>query len=401
MRIPNGPTGEMTVSASQIRTFGAGGFQLDSQEQSKGCPRLYYVKYVAKALPEAEPSYPLIYGSMMHDVFHRMERDGVTPDEALVAAFPADGSPEMWAEAKADLTKYMERGASPADRYGTLAVEVELDALLFVDDEYGPVHWRGFVDHIGLDMDEPYVLHVTDYKTNRFPPTVSQVEGDVQLKSYAWLAMQCSEQFGIPRDRVKVVVHLDAIKWREIEVQYTAEEIQDWHDWAVAVCRGILRDEEAKPKVNPGCADCPIRYDCPAFEALPDTAREMALGLRRMDDPGQRIQWREAANAVRLLLEKEVKAIDAALQEKAVAEGGLVIGDWEWTVGQEWHDAWDLRALHRALGEAFYGVVNPVKSRIEKVTQDWPASEVSAVRQAVERVPGEVKAKRGRRRNDG
>lgn len=399
MRIPNGPSGEMTVSASQIRTYGAGGFQLDSHEESRGCPRLYRVKYVDRDLPPEDRSYALEYGSMIHDVFYRMEQDGLTPDEALAAAFPVDADPAMMAEAKADLTAYMERGASPADRYGTLAVEVEMDAVLYVDEEFGEVRWRGLLDHIGIDMDEPTVLHVTDYKSNRFPPTTAQVEGDVQLKSYAWLAAKNAARFGIDPDRVRVIVHLDAIKWREIEVEFTPEEIDDWHDWAVAICRAILRDEEAAPRINSGCDTCPIRHDCPAYQKLPETARQMAESIESIESLQERLAWRDAANSVRLLLEKAVKRIDADLNARAMKDGGLIVGNQEWRLQQEWSDKWDLPALHRALGDRFYGVVTPVKGRIIELTKDWAPDDLAAVNAAIERVPGVVKPKRGRIRS--
>lgn len=394
MRIPNGPTDEMTVSASQIRTYGAGGFRLDSHEDSKGCPRLYKAKYVDRDVPEEKPSYPLLYGTMFHEALFLMEDKGLNPDEALQEAFPVSGTPEMMAEAKTDMTAYLERGASPIDRFGTLAVETQLSAVLYEDEEHGTVRWRGFLDWLGMDMDDPNTIHVVDYKTNRNPPRTEDVISDVQLKSYAWLVRENSKQFGIPQDRVRVIVHLDAVKWREIAVEYTYEEIEDWQDWAIAICRAILRDDEALPVINPGCDFCPIRFSCPAFDALPETAKQMAEGLSGIEDPEKRLAWRDAANKVRLLLEKQVKSIDSALADKAMTEGGLIVGNQQWVVEQEWGDKWDLPTLHRAMGDRFYEVVNPVKGRIDKITKDWTPDAAAAVQRAVERVPGNVKAKR-------
>lgn len=400
MRIPDGPSGDMTVSATQLRVFGAGGFRLDAHEDSKGCPRRYHAQYVEKRVEHEPKSYALRYGSYFHRIMELMEDPGLTPDEALQEAFPSDGDPEMITEAKADLTAYMERGATPSDLYGTLAVEAELDAILYEDEEHGPVRYRGFIDWIGLDMDDPHTLHVVDYKSMRQPPSLSAVEGDVQLKSYAWLATECADRFGIAKDRVRVVVHLDAIKFREVVVEYSREEIEDWRDWAVAVCRTILRDEEADPRINAGCDWCPVRFDCPAYDALPGTAEDLAKQLTGMDDPEKRLAWRDAANSVRLLLEKQVKEIDKAFQQQAMTEGTLQVGDSEWVIEQQWSDRWDLPALHAAMGDAFYRVVNPVKTRVKAVTKDWEPSAVANVNAAVERAPGELKAKRRERSTD-
>lgn len=400
MKIPAGPTDEMTVSATQLRVYGAAGFRLNTHEESKGCPRQYKAKYVDRIVEHDPKSYALQYGSYFHQILYLMEDRGLTPDEALQEAFPSDGDPEMITEARQDLTQYMERGASPVDRFGTLAVETEMDALLYVDDEHGPVRWRGIIDWIGVDMDDPHTIHVVDYKTNRFPPSLPDVEADVQLKSYAWLVMENADRFGISRDRVRVVVHLDAIKFREVEVEYAREDIEDWQDWAIAVCRAILRDEDAEPRINPGCDYCPVRFDCPAFDALPGTARELADRLAGIEDPERRLEWRDAANRVRLLLEKQVKEIDRAFADRAMEDGALTVGSSEWVVEQVWSDKWDLPTLHEAMGDAFYRVVNPVKTRIKAVTKDWEPSAVAAVNAAVERQPGELKAKRKERKSD-
>lgn len=387
MRIPDGPTGFPTVSATQLRTYGAGGFRLDSQEEAKGCPRQYRAKYVERRVQEDERSYPLVYGSFFHDVLFTMEQEDIGPDEALERCFPADAEPEMWAEARADLTAYLERGASPVDRYGTIAVESELDALLYVDEEFGEVHYRGFIDWLGLDVDDPSTIHVVDYKTNRSPPSVEDVRGDVQLKSYAWLVLNNRQRFGVTTGPLRVVVHLDAVKWREIEVRYTDQEIADWHDWAVAVCRKILRDEDATPVLNPGCGYCPVSGDCPKFQALPATAAGMAAGLAEMVDPEARLRWRDAANGVRLLLEKSVEKIDDEFKVQARLQGEVVVGETVFALEPDWKTVIDLRSLHRAMGDAFYDVVTTSKKKIEERTADWDTGAVAPVKQTIERVP--------------
>ena len=391
MRPPEGPSGEMTVSTNQLRTYGAGGFRLVEHEGDRGCPRKYKATYVEKRIPaEMVRSYALDYGSMFHDVLFLMEEEGLTPDEALERAFPAHMPPEAWKEARDDLIGYLERGASPTDRFATLEVETELDALLYVDEEFGPVHFRGFIDWIGVDLDDLSTLHVVDYKTNRHPPTEADVRGDVQMKGYHWLVMQHAARWGARR----VIVHLDAVKWREIEVAFTEEEIDDWHSWAVAVVRKILRDEDGEPMLNPGCDWCPVKKDCPAFLSLPQHAADLAERVGTLQSNEEKLRWRDAANAVRLLLEKAVKSIDSEFADTARTTDVLVVGDQQWTVDTDWSTVIDLRRLHQVLDEQFYDVVATSEAKLKALTKQWSPSEASAVLGCVERVPSGTKVKR-------
>lgn len=384
-----GPSGFPTVSASQMRTYGVGGFQLDDQEEAKGCPRLWNAKYVERRteVVDEPPSFSLLYGSMIHRVFYRMEQEGIGPEEALDLEFEPSMTPEDHEEALADLRAYMERGASPVDRFGTIAVEEELDALLYEDEEYGPIHFRAIVDWVGIDLDDPTVLRVVDYKTNRFPPSNEQVRGDVQLKGQTWVVMQNWSKFmqaGPPR----VVSHLDAIKWRDVEMPYTKAEIDAWHSWAVAVVRQMLRDEEHLPVLNPGCSFCPISGDCPAFQSLPETGSLTLLAKPAADaSDDQKLEWRDRANAQRLLLEKAVKRIDEEFKTRTLAVGRIETSKTVFSLETDWQERVDARRLHKVMGTQFYDVVNVVKGRLEEATADWSTDDIAAVKETITRVP--------------
>lgn len=383
----------MTVSPSQMRTYGAGGFMLDEQETTRGCPRRYKAKYVDKIVEDdEEESYPLKYGTFFHSVMERLH-EGDTPEEALVNAFPADGTPEMMQEARDDLARYLERAANPLDLYAPLHTEQMLSALLYDDEDYGPVWIRGMIDLIAVDHETPGVVHVIDYKTNRFPPSIEAVRGDVQLKTYDYLVRQNAERLGLPKN-VRVRVHLDAIKFREVEVGFTDDDIENWRMWAEAVCRTILRDEKAEPVINPGCDWCPVQNTCPAFQALPEVAEELVEAEDGITNPEVRLRWRNRANEIRLLLEKKVKRIDASFQREAEAKNGLVVGDTQWTVVPKYTVEVDKRALHRALGNQFYEVVNVVKGRVEAATRDFDSHELKQVNDAFRSVPNGMEVKK-------
>jgi hypothetical protein len=403
MKIPDGPNGYPTVSATQLRTYGAGGFRLAEHEDARGCPRQYRAKYVDHTVPENLPTpYELAYGSMFHEVLFVMEEQESTPKEALDTAFRnyPNLTPEAYEEAWADLTGYLERGASPTDRFGTLSVENELTALLYVDEEFGPVYYRGMLDWLGIDLDDPTVIHFVDYKTNRMPPSDEDVLGDVQLKGYHWLLRECLEEVVGPGTLPRTIVtHLDAVKWREVPVQYDEQDIDAWHAWAVAVTAAILRDEEAEPILNPGCAFCPVRGDCPAFESLPDVARTL-LELKPASDANDdaRLVWRDQANATRLLLEKAVKEIDGQYKERTLAQGEVITTGWTFRLEPDFQDRLDMRVLHRALGdEAFYRVASSSKAAVWREVEEWPPSDLAAVQAAWDRVPVGTKVSKKKR----
>lgn len=397
MQIPIGRSGFPTLSATQLRTYGAGGFRLAEQEESRGCPRQYKAKYVERRVPEKR-AFPLVYGGLLHDCLFLMEEEAVGPEEALERLFPPDMPPEVWTEAIDDLRRYMERGASPTDRFGTIAIEQDLSALLYVDPDFGPVWFRGILDWLGIDLEDPSTLHLVDYKTNRHPPSVDDVRGDVQLKGYDWLVRQHWSQY-MPTRVQKIVVHLDAIKFREVPVQFTSRQIEDWHDWAVTIARQILRDEEAKPVLNSGCAWCPVKDDCPAYEKLPETARELLDGRPADTDLPALIRWRDEANAARLLLEKGVADVDSKVTALAERLGRLEVGDQEWVMKQQWESDVDMARLHQLLGDLFYSVVRVSKKAVQEATANWDTTDAGAALACFRRWPGGSKVTRQRRKS--
>lgn len=378
MQIPNS-----TLSASQLRTYGTGGFTLTEHEAEKGCPRKYKAKYVDGMKEDGPKPYPLRYGTFFHNIMFLMEEKGLTPEQALEEAWEPDLPQEAWTEARADLDNYMARGATPADRFGTLEVEAELKTLLYVDEVYGPTYYRGFLDLIGIDLELPDVIHMVDYKTNRQPPKIEDLVGDVQLRGYDFLIRANYQRW--VKNKPRVVTHLDVVKFRDMEIVYSVDDIEDWHSWAVAVARKIWRDEEALPILNDGCAHCFVQDSCPAFNALPTLAESLQKEGTGLLDPVERLRWADKANSMRLLLEKSVKNIVDEFKSKAMREGSLEIGDTVFEAKTDFKDVVNLRLLHELLtDDQFYAAVSASKTSVEKVTKGLPASEKAKIETAIE-----------------
>jgi hypothetical protein len=381
MKIPIGPSGFPTVSPSQMRVYGAGGFELEEQEQDRGCPRQYKARYVDRTVPDIKSDI-LRYGSLIHDCFYLMEEEGIGPEEALERCFPADMDPKYWREALDDLDAYLVRGG-PSNLYHTLDVEQHLDAELYVDEEYGPIWIRGIIDHLGVDPEDDGLIHITDYKTNRAPATIEQVRGDSQLKAYSYLVMKNWHRYsqtGFPR----IVTHLDLVKWHDVEIRYSPADIEAWRSWAIAVVRKILRDEKAEPVLNSGCAHCPVKESCPVFIELPLTARNLLEN--RPDDPDQLAKWADQANEAQKLLKKAIDEANDKFKATALRDGELVAGGWRWFREPNWVNTVDMKQLHRAMGPVFYDVAKASKSAVEAAIKDWDEHAKKVVRQAIGRI---------------
>lgn len=354
---------EIVFSASQFRTYGATAAALAGWEEPKGCPRVYRKKYVDKSMPPERRSEVLEYGSMMHAVLQVMEESMLSPEDALAKVWSPVLPFEMWQEALTDLNKYLERGG-PMTRFGTLDVEISLKALLYEDEDFGPVFYRGIIDWLGLDVEMPSVLHMVDYKTNRHPPSRGDVLGDVQLKSYDWLVRQNWAKWseGTP----VVVTHLDAIKFKDVEVMYQEHELEEWHDWAVATARSILRDEVGAPSLSVGCNWCSVKSDCEAFAKLPEIG--VSLAEREAGETLDEMWvWRENAKRIVKMLDARINEIDKAAVEAVAAGGGEVsFADQRWVLETAWKNEVDMVRLHELVGSEFYGLVTTTKTALNK-----------------------------------
>ena len=205
---------------------------------------------------------------------------------------------------------------------------------------------------------------MVDYKTNRTPPKVADLAGDVQLKSYAWLVRENYRKW--MKSKPSIVVHLDAIKFHDVSVRYSDDELDEWQAWAEAVARTILRDDKGKPQLNEGCAWCPIRNDCPVMLGLPEVGKTVAEAEfgQSADDMWQ---WRRKAALVAKVLGNRIKEVDDTLEQAVVEAGGLLqFADQEWFVAQQWENTVDVRGPYERIGDQAFDVLKTSKTAVEK-----------------------------------
>jgi hypothetical protein len=404
MDIPKGKSGYPTVSPTMLRRYGASGFDLQEEEVARGCPRQFKAFYVDRVVQDR--SDVLDYGTIMHRAFQLMESESLNPEEALEKAW-ANGSyeiamdPEWLAEAADDMARYMARETTPLGRYATLGTELRLSHELYVDEEFGPVWIQGIVDRISIDFDDPALIHIGDWKTVRQPPSIDDVRKSVQAKTYVWLAYQCLEEL-LPADvlaqidQPRVFFHLDAIKWRELDaVYFSDDDLEKWREWAISLVRRILRDTEAKPRLNEGCPHCPVRDSCPEWLGLPLKAKDHADSKPDMpkdwtqvseEDRDLLAAWLGMANTYRLLLEKAVKDIDNRFKADAKL-GPVVTSTFTWSPTTKYDNEVDLRKLHSIIGDEFYDQFKGSQALVERIAKGRSPAVAADVLECCSRVP--------------
>jgi PD-(D/E)XK nuclease superfamily len=383
--IPTDDEGRPIVSVSQWRTFGAADLMLDEQEQPRGCPRQYHRKYVLKDVPPEIRNDAARAGTMLHAALHWMEEHDTGPEEALTATWNPQLPPEMFEKLKEVLLAYLDRGG-PMVRFATLGHELDLRSVLYVDDVFGPVMFRGILDWIGLDLEDQSLLHGVDYKSGMAQPNRTEARRSVQLKGYQWLAFQHWDRWlrGQPK---RMVMHLDALRWKDVVVRFTQADLEEWHAWAVAVTRRMLRETEWTPRLNDGCAWCPVKDDCSEWLGLPGVAKATAARRIGGTTDEQYARMQELRSMAKLCGDGATQIQEALEKEAATGELELPDGS-TWRQGTKWENETDWSTLQTILGPTVWDVAGKGSvAAVKRATKGMDPSTVSRALACVERVP--------------
>lgn len=383
--IPTDEQGRPIVSVSQFRTYGAADLALDDQEDPRGCPRQYHRKYVAKDIPPEVRNQAARAGTLLHQALHHMEDQDTGPEEALTAVWNPRLPPEQFALLKEVLLSYLDRGG-PMARFATLGHELDLTTQLYVDDEFGPVMIRCIIDWIGLDLEDQTLLHIVDYKSGMGVPSRTEARRSVQLKAYNWIIFELWDRWlrGKPK---RAVMHLDALRWKDVVVRFTAEDLEEWHAWAVAVTRQMLRDTEWAPRLNDGCAWCPVRHDCPEWERLPGQASSVAL-RRTGQDPEDLYRRLVELKRVKTLVGNALDDVEKILAAETEVAGQLELPGETWSLDTAWENETDWEALRAILGERVWEAAGKgSKAAIDRAVRGLDESTKARARACLRRVP--------------
>lgn len=375
IQVPRNRDGHVQVSISQLRAYGAVDLVDDhAAERIRGCPRAYALTYGGEPVPEPV-SAAREMGIVLHRALHHMEANTCGPETALGAVWPATLTMGDYQDAVEILLGYLER-EGPMTRYATLETELDLAVPLFVDEDHGPVFFRGIIDNLAVDPLEPDIVHVIDHKSAARPVAGDSLRGDVQLRGYAWMIRQWwHAQHGEYPSRV--VAHLDLLRYSDIPIEYTAHELEVWHAWACAMVRTILRDEAAMPILNDGCSWCAVRWGCPAWRALPAVGESMAARLAGLPTD-QAADLLGDAGRVSKLLGDQLQQVKSVLTAETLVRGRLRVGDEEWTREPGSKNSADVLAMARLLlpghPEVFAKAVKSSRSAAEEAGRELEPS---------------------------
>ena len=377
---------DLTLYHSRIARYGAGGLELDYGVAEPGCPRLYAATYHNDTPIVELPTMPTRYGSAVHAAIQLLD-EGVGVDEALQQVWDVRLGPDRYGEALKDLRDLVERGGVLTQVH-TLATEVELVAELYVDEDFGPIKYGGIIDYVGVG--EGPSLHFADFKTNRAPISRAQVERSRQFLGYGWLVRAHADDLLPGGLLVDVVGWLEALKHYSLPVVFTDLMLDEWAAWAAAVARTILRDDDPKPRLNPGCGRCGIRSDCPAWNSLPGEGS--GLLSRVANTPLARratalVKAKETKNRLAAFIDDTEAAIRETIE---LDDAPFKTNTHRWTLTQGEQKRVDGLQAHQIVGDRFYDLARVSIGELEQWGKDHPEDR-GAVQKAVQRLPGNVR----------
>jgi hypothetical protein len=221
---------------------------------------------------------------------------------------------------------------------------------------------------------------VPTHNTNQRPLSRDDVAVDSQLRGYEWLVHRnWKGRLGMP-GAPSVIAHMDALRWNDVEVQFSNSDREEWQSWAIAAARSILRDTTAREVISEGCRWCPRKLQCGAYGRLPGDSK--AILARAAGKSAEELWgWRRDAAAAVALLKTGIDDIDQILRSKARQEGSFVVDDQVWSEEDDEKDRVDLERLHRIIGDVlFYDSVSVTKKTLDQLRKAHPdlATEIDA-----------------------
>lgn len=328
--------------------------------------------------PEAAVNPTKLYGAAIHDLVEIVENDDTLDDDAAIQVLFKTHrwlTPEVVEELKADLQIYREREPTGVR---TILSETELRVPLFVY-KGRQIYFRGRIDRLYQDLDDPTTFRHRDYKSSRWPRTQSEVDSDKQLWAYNFLIYETYPEIET------LLQTYDQFNFGELETEKTEDERVQIKDWLIKAITAILEDDEVGPDglgvpaFNDWCAYCPLMMSCPVVPKLTDyalaeiakIAPEVKKGAKTevVLDPALfdvYVEQLPDVSTAKGVLERFESAVKARLMELPQHEREA----YGYTLRKRSRDTLPtegLRAAHRLLGDEFYRLATLSKTAVNKV----------------------------------
>ena len=236
--------------------------KIQSYEQ---CPACFYHEYISEETTHVDnANYYTKFGSIMHEVCEIIMR---TYRDTGIVLDPINILNDVWKkydltgldtyeEIKGLLQTYFK--ANPVDKRGDTPVIIEKEWR----GELGGCTFGLMIDYAGIKKHTPKIGILRDYKTNRMPFTVADLQSSLQLRIY-----QIVLQRHLMPEVEKWIAGYDLFYygWQQCK-SFTEDDLKSAEDYVANVYHQITTDNVWEEKLNNYCGYRECRHTCPTYQ---------------------------------------------------------------------------------------------------------------------------------------
>lgn len=236
--------------------------KIQSYEQ---CPACFYHEYISEETTHVDnANYYTKFGSIMHEVCEIIMR---TYRDTGIVLDPVNILNDVWKkydltgldtyeEIKGLLQTYFK--ANPVDKRGDTPVIIEKEWR----GELGGCTFGLMIDYAGIKKKNPKIGILRDYKTNRMPFTVADLQSSLQLRIY-----QIVLQRHLMPEVEKWIAGYDLFYygWQQCK-SFTEDDLKSAEDYVANVYHQITTDNVWEEKLNNYCGYRECRHTCPTYQ---------------------------------------------------------------------------------------------------------------------------------------
>lgn len=236
--------------------------KIQSYEQ---CPACFYHEYISDETTHVDnANYYTKFGSIMHEVCEIIVR---TYRDTGIVLDPVNILNDVWKrydltgldtyeEIKGLLQTYFK--ANPVDKRGDTPVIIEKEWR----GELGGCTFGLMIDYAGIKKKNPKIGILRDYKTNRMPFTVADLQSSLQLRIY-----QIVLQRYLMPEVEKWIAGYDLFYygWQQCKA-FTEDDLKSAEDYVANVYHQITTDNVWEEKLNNYCGYRECRHTCPTYQ---------------------------------------------------------------------------------------------------------------------------------------
>ena len=236
--------------------------KIQSYEQ---CPACFYHEYISDETTHVDnANYYTKFGSIMHEVCEIIMR---TYRDTGIVLDPVNILNDVWKrydltgldtyeEIKGLLQTYFK--ANPVDKRGDTPVIIEQEWR----GELGGCTFGLMVDYAGIKKKNPKIGILRDYKTNRMPFTVADLQSSLQLRIY-----QIVLQRHLMPEVEKWIAGYDLFYYGLQQCKaFTEDDLKSAEDYVANVYHQITTDNVWEEKLNNYCGYRECRHTCPTYQ---------------------------------------------------------------------------------------------------------------------------------------